>query len=145
MVNPARLKGFAQSELTRNKTDKVDAALLARFCAALMPERWCPPSLAVRQLRSLMERLQALKDMHQQEMNRMEVANASGNQLASGYIAEHVSYLERAIKRLQSDIDDHIAGQPEINVDAQFLTSIPGLGSVTAAKVLAYAGNVSRI
>ena len=34
VVNPARIKGFAQSELARNKTDKADAALLARFCAA---------------------------------------------------------------------------------------------------------------
>ena len=144
VVNPARVKGFAQSELARNKTDKADAALLARFCAALTPERWVAPSPAVRQLRSLVERLQALKDMHQQEMNRLEAANASDDQLAKVYIAEHVSYLEAAIKRLQSDIDDHIGGQPELSVDAKLLTSIPGLGSVTVAKVLAYAGNVSR-
>ena len=144
VVNPARVKGFAQSELTRNKTDKADAALLARFCAALAPERWCAPSPAVRQLRSLVERLQALKDMHQQEMNRLEAANASDDQLAKAYIAEHVSYLEAAIKRLQSDIDDHITGKPELSVDAQLLASIPGLGSITVAKVLAYAGNVSR-
>jgi transposase len=35
VVNPARIKGFAQSELARNKTDRADAALLARFCAAM--------------------------------------------------------------------------------------------------------------
>ena len=144
VVNPARIKGFAQSELARNKTDKADAALLARFCAALAPERWVAPSPAVRQLRSLVERLQALKDMHQQELNRLEAANASDDQLAKVYITEHVNYLEAAIKRLQSDIDDHIAGQPDLRVDAQLLASIPGLGSVTVAKVLAYAGNVSR-
>jgi len=144
VVNPARVKGFAQSELARNKTDKADAALLARFCSALSPERWCAPSPAVRQLRSLVERLQALKDMHQQEVNRLEAANASDDQLAKVYITEHVNYLEAAIKRLQSDIDDHIAGQPELSVDAQLLTSIPGLGGVTVAKVLAYAGNIGR-
>src|SRR3990170_1127418 len=33
IVNPARIKGFAQSELIRSKTDKVDASLIARFCA----------------------------------------------------------------------------------------------------------------
>ena len=82
--------------------------------------------------------------MHQQEMNRLEVANASDDQLAMVYITEHLDYLEAAIKRLQSDIDDHIAGQPELSVDAQLLTSIPGLGSVTVAKVLAHAGNISR-
>lgn len=37
VVNPARVKGFAQSELARNKTDRADAALLARFCAAMRP------------------------------------------------------------------------------------------------------------
>ena len=37
VINPARLKGFAQGELARNKTDRADAALLARFCAAMQP------------------------------------------------------------------------------------------------------------
>ena len=35
IVNPARVKGFAISELSRTKTDQVDAALIARFCLAL--------------------------------------------------------------------------------------------------------------
>ena len=37
VVNPARIKGFAKSELLRTKTDSVDAALIARFCAAIKP------------------------------------------------------------------------------------------------------------
>lgn len=144
VVNPARVKGFAQSELTRNKTDKADAALLARFCAALVPERWSAPSAAVRQLRSLVERLQALKDMHQQEMNRLEAARAANDDFSKQNIGEHVAYLQAAIKRLQDDIDDHINGQPELRQDAQLLASIPGMGAVTSAKVLAYAGDISR-
>ncbi len=144
VVNPARVKGFAQSELTRNKTDKADAGLLARFCAALAPERWIAPSAAVRQLRSLVERLQALKDMHQQELNRLEAADAAGDDLAKPNIEEHVAYLQAAIQRLQSDIDDHINGQPELRQNAQLLASIPGLGAVTVAKVLAYAGDIGR-
>lgn len=35
IVKPARIKGFAQSELIRTKTDKTDAALIARFCVAI--------------------------------------------------------------------------------------------------------------
>ena len=35
IVNPARIKGFGQSELIRTKTDKLDAALIARFCLAM--------------------------------------------------------------------------------------------------------------
>ncbi len=33
IVNPARIKGFAQSELIRTKTDKIDAGIIARFCS----------------------------------------------------------------------------------------------------------------
>jgi transposase len=144
VVNPARVKGFAQSELTRNKTDQADAGLLARFCAALAPERWSAPSVAVRQLRSLVERLQALKDMQQQELNRLEAAHASNDVLAKHDINAHLAYLEGAIKRLQSEIDRHIGGHPELHDDAELLTSIPGLGRVTVAKILAYAGQISR-
>ncbi|WP_408906530.1 transposase [Roseomonas sp. E05] len=34
IVNPSRVKSYGQSELARNKTDKLDAALIARFCRA---------------------------------------------------------------------------------------------------------------
>ena len=43
VVNPARIKAFAQSELLRTKTDAVDAALIARFCRSQVPELWVPP------------------------------------------------------------------------------------------------------
>ncbi|MCS5710662.1 IS110 family transposase [Candidatus Berkiella aquae] len=39
-VNPARIKGFAMSELIRTKTDKSDASLIARFCETMSPEDW---------------------------------------------------------------------------------------------------------
>ncbi len=51
IVNPARIKGFAQSELLRSKTDKVDAGLIARFCAAMDPEQWHPQPVEIRELR----------------------------------------------------------------------------------------------
>jgi transposase len=41
IVNPARIKGFAQSELIRTKTDKMDAGIIARFCLAMKPEPVC--------------------------------------------------------------------------------------------------------
>jgi transposase len=44
IVNPARIKGFAQSELVRNKTDKIDAGIIARFCPDMKPKSWISPS-----------------------------------------------------------------------------------------------------
>jgi transposase len=144
VVNPARIKGFAQSELARNKTDRADAALLARFCAALRPAVWTPPSPAYRQLRALVERLQALKDMHQQEANRREAHRASGEVSVLPNVESHMAWLDEQIAQLQRAIDDHIDGHPELKQDAGLIASIPGVGEATVAKVLAYAGDVRR-
>jgi transposase len=58
LVNPARVKGFAQSELLRTKSDKADAGLIARFCAAMQPAPWQPQPKEIRQLRALVRRLE---------------------------------------------------------------------------------------
>ncbi len=37
LVNPMRIKAFAKSEMLRTKTDRIDAALIARFCRTHVP------------------------------------------------------------------------------------------------------------
>jgi transposase len=141
VVNPARVKGFAQSELARNKTDRADAALLARFGLALQPEAWTAPPQEVRVLRSLVERLHSLKEMHQQEANRLEAATQCGLRES---IRSHMQWLQGEIKALERQINDHIDGHPGLRTDVDLITSIPGLGNTTAAKLLAYLGDVRR-
>lgn len=144
VVNPARIKGFAQSELSRNKTDAIDAALLARFCAAMHPAPWTPPPLAWRELRAWVDRLQALKDMQQQEKNRQEAFQAMAQPSIVDSIQNHLDWLAEEIEMLEQDIDDHLDRHPDIKRDADLITSIPGIGDTTAAKVLAYIGDARR-
>lgn len=144
VVNPARIKGFAQGELARNKTDRADAALLARFCLAMRPALWTPPSIEWRELRGWVDRLQALKDMHQQESNRLEAHLATGQTALIDSVQTHLDWLMRQITELERSIDDHIDRHPDLKQDADLLRSIPGLGNTTIAKVLAYAGDVRR-
>lgn len=132
IVNPARIKGFAQSELTRTKTDTVDAALIARFCAALRPEPWQPVAPDVKQLQALVRRLEALQQMQQQEMNRLEATS----DLVRPSIEEHLQYLQSDIKRTQQRIRDHFNQHPDLKQRRDLLTSIPGIGQTTAAAIL---------
>ncbi|MEA5488642.1 IS110 family transposase, partial [Pseudanabaena sp. CCNP1317] len=53
IVNPSRPKAFGKSELSRTKTDRADAKVIARFCAALKPALWTPPPLEIEQLQAL--------------------------------------------------------------------------------------------
>jgi transposase len=52
VVNPARINGFAQSELIRTKTDKIDSGIIVWFCLAMKPESWSPPSPKIKSLRA---------------------------------------------------------------------------------------------
>src|SRR5512138_41895 len=57
VVNPARIKGYAQATMQRNKTDKLDSAVIASFCKTHHPTAWQPLSEAHRRLRSLEARI----------------------------------------------------------------------------------------
>jgi transposase len=50
VVNPAQIRDFARTKLGRNKTDKVDAALICEYAELFKPEPWTPPSPAMRRL-----------------------------------------------------------------------------------------------
>lgn len=70
IVNPARVQGFAQGELSRTKTDSADAATIARFCRVMQPAAWKPLAPEAEQLQQLTRQLEALQQMIVQEQNR---------------------------------------------------------------------------
>src|SRR5688572_13609018 len=70
VVNPMVIHAFAASQLRRTKTDRTDAALIARFCATQQPSLWVPTPREIRELQALVRRLDALHEMRTQETNR---------------------------------------------------------------------------
>jgi transposase len=133
IVNPARIKGFAQSELIRTKNDRIDAGIIARFCLAMRPDAWIPPSLEIRSLRALVRRIDSLNDMLTQEKNRLGTAHKS----VIPMIKEHIAYLEKEIDRVRDQIADLIDNNPDLRKKKDLLGSIPGIGKATIAALLA--------
>ena len=78
LVNPVRVKAFAQSEMLRTKTDQIDAALIARFCRMHAPPVWVPPSPGIRILQSLVRRYQSSIQMRTDEQNRLQAPLIGG-------------------------------------------------------------------
>jgi transposase len=133
IVNPARIKGFGQSELIRTKTDKIDAALIGRFCLAMKPGPWIPPTPAIRSLRALVRRVDSLIDMRSQEKNRISTAHESVIFL----IKEHIAYLNQEIEKIRQQIADLIGQDPNLKRKHDLLDSIPGIGKATIPHILA--------
>ena len=137
VVNPAQIKGFAQSQLARTKNDRADSIVIARFCQAIKPKVWQPAPLYIRELQALVRRLEALQDMHQQEINRLHVALAHikpSIQAVSKKLAEE-------IKKIKEKIKHHIDQYPDLRDKKVLLETIPGVGKSTIAQVLAFMGN----
>jgi transposase len=134
VVNPARIKGFAQSQMQRNKTDQLDAALIARFCQQQQPEAWSPPPVEIQQLQALMRRLEALQEMRQQEINRLDQAGKQA--LIRESLEKIITTLDAEMARLRQLINDHIDQHPHLRRDRDLLLSIPGIGETTAAWLL---------
>jgi transposase len=140
VVNPAKIKGFAQSELTRTKTDKADAGLIARFCRAMRPEPWQPPAPKTRRLLALVRRLDELNGMLNQEQNRFDTAD----DIVKPSIAEVIKMLEERIAQLRRLIREYIDNDPDLRARRDLIETIPGIGPATSAMVLAEFGDVAR-
>jgi len=140
IVNPARIKGFAQSELLRTKTDKQDAGLIARFCVAMQPILWEPEPQKVRELKALVRRMDALIEMRQQEVNRLDVAES----IIMDDIKQHIHLLSDRIEQLRKIITDHIDSDPDLCQQKELLLSIPGIGDKTVAVLLSYFSSIHR-
>ena len=140
VVNPAKIRGFAQSELSRTKTDKADAALIARFCRAMKPEAWQPPAPEVKELQSLVRRLESLNDMLTQERNRLPITEG----MVRSSIERTISHLETEIQTTRCLIREHIDQYPGLRSKRDLLESIPGIGPATSAMILAEFGDVER-
>jgi transposase len=140
IVNPARIKGFAQSELIRTKTDKVDAGIIARFCLAMKPVSWTPPSPEIRSLRALVRWVDSLTGMLTQEKNRLGSAHESVIPLIKG----HINYLDKEIEEVREQIADLIDRDPDLSQKKDLLTSIPGIGTATIPVILAELDNLER-
>lgn len=135
VVNPAAVKAFAASRLTRTKTDKVDAELIARFCLAQEPQAWQPPAPEVRELQALVRRLESLIEIRVAEENRL--SSGISVELVRASLEAHIAYLVEEIKHTERLIRKHIDDHPDLKEQSELLDSIPGIARTTAALLLA--------
>jgi transposase len=142
VVNPAAIKAFAQSRLSRTKTDRVDAELIARFCQAQQPSAWTPLPQEVRELQALVRRLEALIEMRVAEENRF--SSGITVEVVRRSVEELLAHLNEQIKRTEELIRNHINSHPTLKQQSELLDSIPGIGETTAALLLSEITNIKQ-
>ncbi len=140
VVNPARIKHYGNSKLRRNKTDKADAELIAEYCLREKPAIWTPPPASFKDLQALVRHLEDLQGAKLQESNRL----LSG--VHTSFVVESLTslceFLDDQIKQTKKAIQDHINQHEELKRMQTLLVTIPGIGKLTAAKLLGEIRNI---
>lgn len=135
VVNPTIIHAYARTQLTRSKTDRIDADLIAQFTATQTPPPWTPPAIEIRQLQALVRRLDALHGMRTQEANRLAAGVTIDDVRVS--IESVLASLDTQIAHVQQLIRQQLDQHPGLRAQRDLLTTIPGIGEATAAVLIA--------
>jgi transposase len=133
IVNPAQVRHYAQALGKRAKTDKLDAAVIARFAAATQPEVRPLPDEATRLLADLVARRRQIVVMIGAERQRTK--RLPGRLQTS--CERVIRVLEKELATLDQEIDTSVRGTPAWRANEDLLASVPGVGPVVARTMIA--------
>lgn len=119
VVNPRQTRDFARAEGLLAKTDKLDAALLARFADKMRPAATIAKSMKDREYEALVSRRDQLVSDRAREKTRL------------------VRWLDERIAELDAQIEQRGEDDDDLCRKIRLLKSVPGVGPVVSAALLA--------
>ena len=133
IVNPRQVRDFAKALGYLAKTDRIDARVLAHFAAAVKPAVRPVPDAAQRELDALVTRRRQLIEMLTAEKNRL---GTSARRVRAN-IQAHIAWLERQLGGVDGELRAAIERSPVWRETEDLLRTVPGIGAVVAATLLA--------
>ena len=134
LVNPLRARRFAEGAGHLAKTDRVDARMLAKLGSVLDDLEPVAPREA------FLNRLEDLLVVRAKHVDARTMLTQVAYEVDEGEAIARatVAHLDEQIARLETAIEEVIAGDAEQAERFRILTSIPGVGAVTAAALLCW-------
>ncbi|HLY66797.1 MAG TPA: IS110 family transposase [Chloroflexota bacterium] len=133
VINPRRVRAFAEAAGTLAKTDALDAQTLASFAQCLRPELRPHLDPATRALQALVTRRRQVLDMISTEEHRLPRCHRS----LQPDIRDHIAWLKLRLKGLEDDISKAIREQPAWKAKQDLLMSAKGVGPAVSASLIA--------
>jgi transposase len=134
VMNPYRTRRFADMLGQLAKTDTIDARTLALFAAMVQPEAKAPPAPALSDLAAL---LVARRQISQHKAALQNQLGATGHTLVSRQIRARIKMADRHLAALDAEIRLILRTHPDLKQRYDILTSVPGIGLITAATMIA--------
>jgi transposase len=138
VINPQQAYHFAQSQLQRAKSDRIDARLLCDLLQQHSPDLWTPPPAIYHGLYQRLTLRQELQDTRTQYRNRLHALrrNPYAQDTIIATYEQLLTDLKNQIKQLDKEIEHLLLGDHEWHDAFVYLCSIPGISTVSAAWIL---------
>ena len=137
VINPRQSRNFAKALGELAKTDRVDARILAAY-GRILSDAVAPTA----PLSAFVDELSDLLVMREQLVDARTALNGTGREVtareAIAASAEAVDAITAAIDALETRTQARIAGDPELRRMFEILTSIAGVGTITAAAFMCW-------
>jgi transposase len=139
IVNPLQIKSFARAKLSRNKNDIIDGKIILEYCRMMQPRTFEPRSTDQKELNDLIKLLDTLKDQLTRLRNQL---HSTQGKIAKIQIKKLIKNLEKDINNIEKQIKSLIEDNIELHNKLRLMTSIKGIGALTAYKILAKIPNI---
>lgn len=142
VVNARQIRDYARAIGRLAKTDKLDAEVIARFAEAVRPS---PRHVVDHQragLAGLVSRRRQLVEMIKAESHRLKRA---GEALIRRRLKAHMTWLKREQVLIEKELQAAIINHPAWAMRAQLLQSVPGVGKIVAATLIASLPELGRL
>ena len=134
VMNPFRTRKFADMLGQLAKTDTIDARTLALFAAMVQPQAKAPPAPAQADLAAL---LVARRQVSQQRGALQNQLGVTEHGLIRRQVRARIKMAERHLAALDIEIRQILHREPDLKHRFDILTSIPGIGLISAATMIA--------
>ena len=134
IVNARHIRHFARAAGMLAKTDRLDARVLAEYAARMTPESRPQRDAQRQRLCALVRRRRQLVDMRKAELTRRH--QADGQDVVQD-IETCIAFFTNRIKTIEANIAALIEGDPALASAEELMRSMPGIGPVAAASLLA--------
>jgi len=134
VVNPGGVRKFADAQGRHAKTDRLDAALIARYAEVFRPASLPKPTKAQMALASHVDLREGLVNDRTCQLNRLD---KESNPSLRVHLEEVIDCLGKTIAKIEKQIDSLIASCPKMTILSRELRKIPGIGPVISSTLIA--------
>ena len=142
VVNPRQARDFARATGKLAKSDRIDAAGLARFAQQMKPRTAEKTSEKQAELAALVTRRRQLKTMAVAETNRREMARPSK---VVKSVDQVLKFLKKEVEQIDAAIAQLITSDDQWRDRAQRYKSVPGIGPATSSTLVAELPELGRL